>query len=495
MAGEHERTEETVQEEPPLVAPKDPVGFVCSRRQRCELCKVVVEPGERILRVVLGGPQKQDDADVRLTSQMIWVHRDCALLHGCDLNVGRTVCKHWKRFGSCRYGAQCQFLHPVEQAKAAPIQKRVFQGRRRAVRKDGRVGVLRRFVLDLFGEARLQGGSGVLDIAGGHGELAFELSNLNGVPSCVVDPRPVKLDGFARKLSLGMYHRNLGAGGVAHVSRALAAPIVKVRHLGLYVDAALLDVVRSGCIDDAVWSDLLTRAKGLAWTAKGLHSESEDEASLRGPSSRANIHDGKQKGDEGDQVTLSMNEECDVGGSAGVEDVDQVTWSMNEDCDVGGSGGADEGDQVTWSTSENCDIGGGDGDDSPNETMSADNVVHCKENLKKSSGDLSAEVFEGPAIVDAIRSCSAVLGMHPDQATEPLVDLALWLDVPFAVVPCCVYSKLFPKRALKDGTPVRSHALLVQYLLEKDSRIRVSTLDFEGKNTVLYFDPRWTKID
>ena len=43
--------------------------------------------------------------------------------------------------------------------------------------------------------------------------------------------------------------------------------------------------------------------------------------------------------------------------------------------------------------------------------------------------------------------------MHPDQATEPIVDLALRLGVPFAVVPCCVYPGLFPFRVQK-GTGV-----------------------------------------
>ena len=31
----------------------------------------------------------------------------------------------------------------------------------------------------------------VLDVAGGKGELAFELLNLSNVPATVVDPRPV----------------------------------------------------------------------------------------------------------------------------------------------------------------------------------------------------------------------------------------------------------------------------------------------------------------
>jgi ubiquinone/menaquinone biosynthesis C-methylase UbiE len=39
----------------------------------------------------------------------------------------------------------------------------------------------------------LASGSGVLDIAGGKGELAFEFVNLNNIPATVVEPRLLKL--------------------------------------------------------------------------------------------------------------------------------------------------------------------------------------------------------------------------------------------------------------------------------------------------------------
>lgn len=79
--------------------------------------------------------------------------------------------------------------------------------------------------------------------------------------------------------------------------------------------------------------------------------------------------------------------------------------------------------------------------------------------------------------------------MHPDQATEPIVDFALQQCIPFAVVPCCVYPAEFPKRKL-DGQPVMSYDDFLAYLELKDPRIRRQTLDFEGRNIVLYWDPR-----
>ena len=50
-----------------------------------------------------------------------------------------------------------------------------------------------RFLLDTYGRELLSSGSGVLDIAGGKGELAFELVNLNNIRATVVEPRALKL--------------------------------------------------------------------------------------------------------------------------------------------------------------------------------------------------------------------------------------------------------------------------------------------------------------
>jgi hypothetical protein len=39
-------------------------------------------------------------------------------------------------------------------------------------------------------------------------------------------------------------------------------------------------------------------------------------------------------------------------------------------------------------------------------------------------------------------SCSMVVGMHPDEATEPIVDACLKSGKAFAVVPCCVFPEM-----------------------------------------------------
>ena len=82
--------------------------------------------------------------------------------------------------------------------------------------------------------------------------------------------------------------------------------------------------------------------------------------------------------------------------------------------------------------------------------------------------------------------CAAIVGLHPDEATDGIVDEALKLRLPFAVMPCCVFPKLFPHRRLANGGGVGKFAAYVQYLLEKDPRMRSARLPFAGCNRVLF---------
>ena len=87
-------------------------------------------------------------------------------------------------------------------------------------------------------------------------------------------------------------------------------------------------------------------------------------------------------------------------------------------------------------------------------------------------------------------------GLHPDGATEAIVDCALQLRKPFAIVPCCVFPDHFRDRRLKGGEEgaattgrrVRSYDEFIEYLQAKDPRIRLDRLPFQGRNIVLYMD-------
>lgn len=94
--------------------------------------------------------------------------------------------------------------------------------------------------------------------------------------------------------------------------------------------------------------------------------------------------------------------------------------------------------------------------------------------------------------------------MHPDEPTGRLVDMALQTGKSFAVVPCCVFAKLYslfgfhylslclssrhPDRTLKDGRAVKMYPDLIEWILEKDPRIQQETLDISGRRIVLWLD-------
>lgn len=94
-----------------------------------------------------------------------------------------------------------------------------------------------------------------------------------------------------------------------------------------------------------------------------------------------------------------------------------------------------------------------------------------------------------------------LLGLHPDQCTEDIVDAALEHNLPFAVVPCCVFPDLFPTRKYwrevgihcgntteggRKLQPAKTYSDFLEYLMQKDQRIKMTALPFKGKNIVLY---------
>ena len=72
------------------------------------------------------------------------------------------------------------------------------------------------------------------------------------------------------------------------------------------------------------------------------------------------------------------------------------------------------------------------------------------------------------------------------QATEWIVDAALAQGKPFAVVPCCVFSDLFPARRAASGKHVTTYPAFLDYLQAKDASIQRGWLPVEGKSCVLF---------
>ena len=89
------------------------------------------------------------------------------------------------------------------------------------------------------------------------------------------------------------------------------------------------------------------------------------------------------------------------------------------------------------------------------------------------------------ALAAAVAECSLLVGMHPDEATEWIVDTALRHGKPFAIVPCCVFGDRFLSAAERQSGSGGFEGFC-QRLMAKDDRIVRSWLGFEGKNTVLF---------
>merc|ERR1712048_351056 len=100
---------------------------------------------------------------------------------------------------------------------------------------------------------------------------------------------------------------------------------------------------------------------------------------------------------------------------------------------------------------------------------------------------MQCQVASATEALSLLRMCSTIVALHPDQAAEHAISLAMALGKPFAVVPCCVYAAEFPRRKLaRSGEWVRTYEQLLEYLQALDHRIRRQDLDFEGKCTVLF---------
>jgi hypothetical protein len=116
--------------------------------------------------------------------------------------------------------------------------------------------------------------------------------------------------------------------------------------------------------------------------------------------------------------------------------------------------------------------------------------VPSSEEYKKQTERSQQQDISWKEVDFIFRNCSAIVGLHPDQATEAIVDFALFHNKPFAVIPCCVYAKEFPKRKLADGTLVSTYELLIKYLLCKHKEIKTFKLDeMNGPNLILYYIP------
>ncbi|KAL6768163.1 hypothetical protein ACKKBF_B38055 [Auxenochlorella protothecoides x Auxenochlorella symbiontica] len=448
-------------------------------------------------------------------------HLDCALRGTGSMEAllaSAPVCKHWERMGICFYKDRCVFRHPaerLEELQRVAARQAAFKaarrttndirckenrgpGKRNRVRNRFRAGTLRRWLLDAVGEDRLRRGSGILDVAAGKGELAFEFLNLNGIPSTALEPRPLQLERHVKWLQRGYYNWNAvfapynsataeGAQGrvareqpcdmPAHL-RMVATPAVAAC-LGIAwpggPDAVSREAQRSEgggaqaqetaeqttprlpCLEEppAGWERAYAMAceaaEDLRWTHRGLRSDHESAAAAH------------EAGDGEPAVETQ--------GTASSIEVEE-SFQTPTVADDGEADGRPVASMVS------CEA--------PSSATPSPDSLCCATSLAGHRDSQQPGPLGAAVAWRALRGASAVVAMHPDQATEFAVDLALALDVPMAVVPCCVYASDFPHRRLPDGRRVTSHEDFVEYLCAKHPSIGTATLPFEGKNTLVF---------
>lgn len=389
------------------------------------------------------------------------------------------------------YGDDCRFRHD-EEARGGETSGRGSSSSidggasrrkvRHHARNRGKAGAFRRWLMDTFGAETLRGShlhgggagvgeewGGVMDVAGGKGELAFELVNLGGVPVTVVDPRPMRLDKYVRRFRKGFYHRNQSEA-MTTARRPRESVLTAPRHLRVFFHAGLFDTATTPDPDaraaavEASW----TLAHGTRWSRRGLVEVEVSDGESDGDDAEGG---GEVAGDDGrarDGASGGRQAEYKRGGAP-----------VRQRTAFAAAGAAD-------TTSRRPVSSRVDDDDHDDESNDADAAARAPATLDAPSTAVALESL--------LRKCTVVIGLHTDQATDAAVDFALNAGKPFAVVPCCTYSADFPHRRRppgpdnpRGGGAVTTHAHLVEYLLAKAPGVcKTAVLPFEGKNVVVY---------
>jgi len=367
---------------------KAPLCTVSRYNVSCGICAAMIVPGDSMFPLT---NSKQGG--------LSWVHKACHTLFPLGVPPPPT-CRHWARLGRCpTYEAGvCAFGHDEKQ-RGTTKSKRKWGGKRTLVRNSHKNTAFRIFLMKTYGLDFLQRGV-VLDVAGGKGELSWELQNLMGVESVVVDPRPLTLSAIERKWTQGMFEPKRFGPVFAKWYPACEDGCSKRKperpsHLRCFFEADTFSrLAKDDDMDDTLENWFLgerTKAKAIKWTTKGLQE-----------GGRNNEHHEEDAPCEIDQEE-SNSEVADLGVAASI-----------------------------------------------------------------------------------IKRSKLVIGLHPDQAAGDIAAFATDLGLPWCVVPCCVYSDMFPKRRLQDGSQVKSHSQLLQWFSEAYPEAKATTLDAEGKNQVVY---------
>ncbi|KAI8471675.1 MAG: hypothetical protein J3K34DRAFT_520358 [Monoraphidium minutum] len=391
------------------------------------------------------------------------------------------LCKFFVNSGSCWKGAACPYAHVVASARGAAltswVRRRRTERRANAERegcahaagapsKRHRARIFAQWLVNTYGRDALNTGAGVLDVAGGRGAVTFELVVTHGVKCTLVEPRPFKLSKLQHKTlkGLGVAAQVVreapppGEGGGEPAGAGAAAGGAPAAAAG----AAPVAAERTPA-DAVAAAAAAVPAVPAAAPAAGVPGQAAGEAWEDNEKWWATEEEQRRQDEEEEE---EEGEEGEAGGA-------------------GANGGS------------------------------------------SSVSFRQVQAFFGPELwrgawwrARGLHECSLIVGQHPDEATELILDYALAAGGdaggpapaagaangsgggaagagsapprPFAVMPCCVFPRRFPwrRRWLADGSeaPVVTYLELVDYLLQKGGPLGASevALPFVGCNRVVW---------
>ncbi len=273
---------------------------------RCAICASKIIPGDRIFPFISPsedhGENLTDSSD-KPKQSLAWGHESC---YHPSL-PGPPPCRHWVRLGRCpamKLG-MCAFLHNDDQKggnndtakndqdganELSSFAKRRWGGKRNWVRNQHKNSVFRIFLMQTYGmDYLIKENSTLIDVAGGKGELSWELTNLTGVKSCVViDPRPLTLGLCETKWEKGMFEPKR-IGPVFSKWYPACEDGCKLKkskwplHMKCFFDSVeFLKFMKPGKdgqqLSNVWYKNELEKAKSISWTTKGLSQHEDGES-------------------------------------------------------------------------------------------------------------------------------------------------------------------------------------------------------------------------
>ena len=196
-----------------------------------------------------------------------------------------TMCKYWINTGKCPKGDGCSFRHMDMSTNAGKRARTAWVAERKAERlarqaaasaasgdalapaakrhKNARADVFCEWLVGSLRREALARGSGVLDVAGGRGDVSFELAvkHALGARCTLVDPRPRKLSKAQRR---ALAKAALGADALGVQQRALFDDAWCAANAGLLADASVIVGMHSDEATEAIVATAVRHRKPFA---------------------------------------------------------------------------------------------------------------------------------------------------------------------------------------------------------------------------------------